>query len=428
MTATSAASGGALRRLAGGPAGTGLLVLALSMCAHVGNYLYYVVALRILGPAEYAQLSVIIALGNIVFLVFTGVQAAVAREVAAASAEGRHADAGAAVRWMVWRVLVVQLVGFAVLAALWPVAHAVWSFSSVWIWIAGACWLALGIAMQSWQGVVQGLQRFYRLGFVLAGPQGMLRLLFVIPLALAFGTVGAVWALVAATVVGLAMMARPVYDQLVASRGARRAVPQLALTLVALIAFGFLVNVDVPVVKALMSDVDAGRYAAASLLAKIAYYAPAVLAMMLLPSVTAKLTAGRPVAGRILATLGVTAGTGLLVLLALLAAPESVVTLAFGPDFGGVYGTALALTAVMTCAATLNVHLMVALATRERRFVYLLVGGAAVQLVLLVLLGSTYAGAVVASAVAFGGLLVCYEVASPYGAVRLLLAWRKERV
>lgn len=426
MTSTVAGTSGRLRRLLDGAAGTGLLVLALSMCAHVGNYLYYVVALRILGPAEYAQLSVVIALGNILFLVFTGVQAAVAREVAAARAEGRDQDAGATVRWMATRVLLFQVAGFGLLVALTPVADWMWSFSSSSIWIVGACWLALGVAMQSWQGVVQGEERFLLLGLVLAGPQGMLRLLFVVPLALLLGIAGALWALVAATVVGLVLMWRPVRERIATAGGVGRTVPQLGMTLLALVAFGSLVNVDVPVVKALMSDVDAGRYAAASLLAKIAYYAPAVLAMMLLPSVTARLASGRPVAGRILATLGATAGSGLAVLLALLLAPESVVTLVFGPDYGGVYGVALALTAVMTCAATLNVHLMVALATREKRFVYLLVAGAALQIALLVALGSTATGAVIASAVAFGALLACYEVASPYGAVRLMLAWRRE--
>jgi O-antigen/teichoic acid export membrane protein len=446
------AAGGRLRRritrVAGGAASTGLLMLAMSMCAHVGNYLYYVVALRILGPADYAQLSVVTALGNIAFVPFTGVQAAVAREVAASRVQGRDGEAGATVRWMVERVFLTQLGLFAVLAALWPVAEAVWSLSSWWIWFAGVCWLTLGLAMQSWQGVIQGLQRFRLFGSVLAGPQGMLRLLFLVPLALVWGVVGALWALVAATVIGLAMMAPSVRLQLAASREpgpvaghgprhgprhgpghrpvARRRVPQLALAVVALLALGSLVNVDVPVVKAFMADVDAGHYAAASLLAKIAYYAPAVLAMMLLPSVTARLAEGRPVAGRILATLGATAGTGLLVLLALLIAPRSIVTLVFGADFAGVYGVALALTAVMTCAATVNVHLMVALATRERRFVYLLVGGAALQLALLVTLGSTFAGAVTASAVAFVALLICYEAASPYGAVRLLLTWRQE--
>lgn len=417
MTARVDAPGAATRR-------TGLTVLALSMCAHVGNYLYYVVALRTLGPAEYAQLSAVVGLGNIVFVPFSGVQAAVAREIAASPADGR-----ATIRWAVRRVLVVQVVGFAALAALWPVAQRVWSLDSGWIWLAGVTWIALGVGMQSWLGVAQGEQRFLLVGGVLAGPQGLLRVAFLVPLALVWGVAGGLWALVAATVVGLLLLG-PAVVRAFARSGVRapgRPVPQLGLAVVALLAFGSLVNVDVPIVTALLPDVDAGRYAAASLLAKIAYYAPAVLALMLLPDVTARLTAGRPVARPILLTLAATAGTGLLVLVALLVAPARLVTLAFGPDYDGVLPTAIALTAVMTCAAVVNVHLMVALAMRDRIFVAVLVGGAVLQVALLLALGSSAHGAVVASAIAFAVLLGTYEAVSPHGAVRLVFDLRKEK-
>jgi hypothetical protein len=119
-----------------------------------------------------------------------------------------------------------------------------------------------------------------------------------------------------------------------------------------------------------------------------------------------------------------TAGTGLVVLLALLLAPVSILTALFGTDFAGIHGVAVALTVVMTCAAVVNVHVMVALATEARVFVYLLVGAAVLQLGLLALLGSTAAGAVAASAVAFGALLVGYELTSRYGTVRLLASYR----
>jgi hypothetical protein len=397
------------------------------MCAHIGNYLYYVAALRVLGPAEYAQLSAVVALGNIVFVPFSGVQAAVAREIAAAPCE-----AAATVRWVARRVSVVQVAGFAVLAALWPVAQRVWSLESASIWLAGVTWIALGIGMQSWLGVAQGEQRFLLVGGVLAGPQGLMRVSFLLPLALVWGVVGGLWALVAATVVGIALLGPSVVRAFRAAapprwRAPGRPVPQLALAVVALLAFGSLVNVDVPIVTALLPDVDAGRYAAASLLAKIAFYAPAVLALMLLPNVTARLADGRPVARPILVTLGATAGTGLLVLLALVVAPAGLVTFAFGSDYDGVLPTATALTAVMTCAAVVNVHLMVALATRDRLFVSVLVCSAALQVVLLLVLGSSAAGAVVASAISFGSLLVVYEAVSPQGAVRLLLEARKEK-
>jgi O-antigen/teichoic acid export membrane protein len=426
LTATETAAGGRLSRLTGGAAGTGVLLLGLSMLAHVGNYLFYVVALRLLGPVDYAQLAAVTAIGNIAFLPFSGVQAAVAREIAAARALGRDADAGAAVRWMVRRVAIVQVGLFGALAMLWPVAERVWSLSSSWIWLAGIIWLALGAAVPSWLGVAQGEQRFALVGAVLAGPQGTLRVLFLVPLALVWGVAGALWALVAAAMVGLVMLAPAVRRSFVAAAGGRRQVPQLLPTVVALLAFGSMTNVDVPVVRALMSGVDAGNYSAAALLAKVAYYAPAVLALMLLPSVTARLAGGRAVAGRILATLAATTGSGLLVLLGLVTAPRSVIAVMFGPALLSVYDIAIALTVVMTCAAVLNVHLMVALATKEVRFVYLLVGGAVFQLVLLLILGSTATGAVVASAIAFGLLLVCYEVISPYGSVRLLLTWHRE--
>lgn len=402
-------------------AGTGLLVLVLSMCAHVGNYLYYVVALRILGPVEFAQVSAITAIGNMAFMPFNGVQAAVAKEVARARATGRADEAGATVLWMVRRMLALQIGLFAVLVALWPVVGPVLRISGIWAWVGGVLWLALGVGMQSWLGVAQGEERFLQVGGVMAGPAGVLRVVFLVPLALLAGVAGAMWALVLATVVGLLWLTPVVRRQIAASGGRRRAVPHLALAVVGLLAFGSLTNIDLVVAKALMSEVDAGHYASASLLAKVAFYAPSALSLMLLPSVTARLAAARDVTRPILATLAAAVGTGLLVLLAVALAPSSLLALVFGPAFAEAHSIAIPLTAVMTGAAVLNVHLMVALAAGEKRFVQLAVVGAAVHACLLMLFAETPSGAVLASALAIGGLVFCYEVLSRYGAIRLLL-------
>jgi O-antigen/teichoic acid export membrane protein len=398
----------------------GLLILTTSMVGHLGNYLFYVLAARALSPAQFADVSAMTALATITFMPASGVQAAVARDTASLIASGRPGDADGLTRSVARALGLVQAALLLVLVLATPAAVAFLDLSSDAVWWTGTAWLVLGLALQVGLGPLQGRQRFGAVGAVLAGPLGALRPLLLVPGVALAGVTGALGALVLATVVGLVgvgwVLRRSFLD---------RASPRVRLTgalpaIAALVGIAALTNADVLAAKTLLPPTAAGLYASAALLGKIALYAPSALALVLLPKVTARLASGQDVRTPALVTMGATVATGGLVALAILLAPPESVGLVFGPEYIDAYALAAPLAAVMTLCALLQVHLMMALATREWATLWTAAGAAVLQLLGLALLAESAVDVVVVTAVATAAAVLVHEVLSPFGAVRLL--------
>jgi O-antigen/teichoic acid export membrane protein len=405
--------------LATSGARSGLLLLVCSMTGHIGNYLYYVLAARALTPAEFAEVSAMTGLATIAFMPATGVQAAVARDVAALTARGRADEARGLTRAVARRVGCVQVGLLVALVAGTPAAVAVLDLTSSWVWLVGSLWIVLGLGLQVSIGDHQGRESFGRVGAILAGPMGVLRPLFLIPLAIVAGVLGALAALVLATLVGMVL----------AAWGRRRdaavvaapALPRLGTALVALGAFASLTNVDLLVAKVVLAPTEAGLYASAALLGKVALYGPSALALVLLPKVTARLESSLSVRSPALLTMGATVLTGGAVAVAIALAPASLVTGVFGAAYADAYVLAAPLAVAMTLLALLHVHLMVSLARGDRGLIGLVATAAVVQAVGLLIVGDTPARMVLVTSLVAAGTLVLHEMRSPYGFVRLAL-------
>ncbi|MGR7023806.1 lipopolysaccharide biosynthesis protein [Geodermatophilus sp. URMC 62] len=398
---------------------SGLVLLVCSLAGHVGNYLYYVLAARLLTPAEFAEVSAITGLATIAFMPATGVQAALARDTAALEARGLDDQARALGRAVARRMAVVQAAVLAVLVLATPAAVAVLDLGSAWVWLVGAAWLVLGMGLYVGLGSRQGREQFGRVAAVLGGPMGVFRPLFLVPLALVAGVVGALGAMVAATVVGLAVLAerrrdRPV-DTVVPP------LPDVRTALVALGAFASLTNIDLLVGKVTLGPTEAGLYASAALLGKVALYGPSALALLLLPKVTARLESGLSVRRPALLVMAATVLTGGVVAAAIALAPASLVTGVFGAAYAGAYSLAAPLAVAMTLLALVHVHIMVSLARRDRVLIGVVALAAAAQAAGLLLLGSSPGRIVLVTTVVAATTLAVHELTSPYGLVRLAL-------
>jgi O-antigen/teichoic acid export membrane protein len=321
---------------------------------------------------------------------------------------------------MAQRVALFQVFLLIALIVAAPAAVAALGLSSRAVWFTGAVWLVLGLGLQVSLGPLQGRERFGAVGAVLAGPLGALRPALLLPGVALAGVAGALGALVGATVLGLVGVLTALRRSL-----RRRPAMRVALTgslpaIAALIAFASLTNADVIAAKVVLDPTDAGLYSSAALLGKIALYAPSALALVLLPKVTARLQAGLDFRGPALVTLAATLGTGLLVTVAILAAPSSLVSVVFGPEYSSAYRLAAPIAAVMTLASLLQVHLMVALASRERRTIVLTAGAAIVQVVGLAVYAETASQVVLITGAATATALLVHEFFSSFGTMRLL--------
>lgn len=402
---------------------SGLVVLAASFVGHGGNYLYYVVAGRMVGVEQFAEISAMIALATLFFMPVNGLQVAAARDVARLVAQDDAEGISGYLRSLLRRTGLLVGVLLLVLLAVSPVLATQLQLDSVWLVVLAAVWIALGSLLLVGTGVAQGMQRFGLVAGVLAGPLGLLRALLLPGLLLAVGLAGSMLAMVLATVVGLAMVARS-FRSGMESHPDRSVVFRPGEAVVALLAFSSLTNLDLLVAKAALPAAQAGEYAGALLLGKIALFAPAALAMVLLPRAAALLERGDDAAKPVLLTLLVTLVSGLGIT-GLLALPLDPVTLTFGDQFEGAAPLLAPLALVMTGAALLNVHLTFAMASRSRAFPVLLVVAALSHAALLAVLHDSGRQIVLAGALAIGVTLLGFEVGSRHGAIRTLARLRR---
>ena len=400
---------------------TGLVVTGASFVGHISNYLFYVVTARMLGPAAFAEVSALVAFATLVFQPFNGVQLAAARDVARLRAAGLADQVGGYLRTLFLRITVVNALILAVIVGASSLLRSVLHLESVTLVVFAGVWIVLGTTLLVAVGTVQGLQAFKQVAFQLGGPLGALRVAFLPLLVLAVGISGSMLAMAAATLVGLVAAGRLIIPQLRSRTASAAPAMRLGIAVVTLIAFSSMTNSDILVAKASLAPLQAGTYSSAALIGKIALYAPAALAMVLLPQVAARLERHENADRLILNSQLLTLGAALLVVLGLTLVPASLIEATFGAGFADVQGLLVPLALVMTVAALLNVHVTCAMAAHDSRAAVVTTLGALLHLVLLALLHGSPHQIVAASAIAIGSTFLVQEVLSPTGMAKLMM-------
>jgi O-antigen/teichoic acid export membrane protein len=406
----------------------GLLVLIASFAGHGGNYLFYVLAARLVStPADFAAISALIAVGTITWMPVNGVQMSVTRNVAVLRTSGTPGELSAYLRQQGRRMGIACLVIAAVIAGLSPVLADRLHLGSPQPVVLAALWIGMTCMLLVLTGATQGLERFGYVAFALAGPLGALRPILLPLCMLVAGMSGSMWAMMFATVIGLAVMFPPVVKAAKPTPTTPPASTNTLATMIGLLAFSSLTNVDLLVGQAMLAEADRAVYASAVLLGKVALFAPAALAMVLLPRAAAALERGESAEQAVLKTLALTGAAGLAVALVLWLMPTWVLTVTFGPEYAPSKPLLPALALVMTAAAVLWVHLTFAIARKSMRMIVGLVGVAVGHWVLLALLHGSPWQIIVGSGIAVGVALVVVESGSRSGSVRMLLRVAKSR-
>ena len=399
----------------------GLLVLIASFAGHGGNYLFYVVAARMVTPPEFAAISALIAFGTIIWTPVNGVQLSITRNVAVLRTSGTPGEVSAYLRQQGRRMGLAALLVAAAIIALSPVLSDRLNIGSVQAVVLAGLWIGTTYLLLAITGAAQGMEKFGYVAFSLAGPLGVLRLAL-LPLCLfAAGMTGSMWAMIIASVIGLAVLVRPLVSFVKVAPTTAPGSTNTLSAMAGLLAFSSLTQVDLLVAQAMLAEADRGIYASAVLLGKVALFAPAALAMVLLPRASAALERGESADAAVLKTHALTAAGGLVVAGALWALPTWVLSATFGPEYAASKPLLPLLALVMTGAAVLWVHLTFSIARKSTRMVAGMVGIALAHWVLLAFLHDTPHHIILASSTAVGAALLGVELGSRSGIARMLL-------
>lgn len=308
--------------------GGGLVAPALTLVNVVG-YLLALVASRSLDEDRYGELTALLGALLVASVPALALQAVVARSLALRPGDERP---GPRERALLVRSVLAGLAVAAVAAALAPVIAAFLHSS-----VAGPLWLAVGLlpmsVLYAALGILQGEERFAALALLIVG-QAVGKGVGLVPLALGGGPAAVLAWLAGGTaviaVVGVLLVAR-VTGALPAGRlpdlPGLRETAAAAGGLVALLA---LANLDLLLARNALSGVDSGHYSAGTVCAKVAFWLPQVVAVVVFPRLSDP-DAGRVVLRRAVA---VVAALGAVELAGALLLGRLALEVTFGESYG----------------------------------------------------------------------------------------------
>ena len=377
---------------------------------NVGNYGFFLLAGRALGPSDYGLVAALLAATLVVAVPAQALQFASARLLAAPP--GREALLAEGIYRRAWRrcAAATPLIAIAACAAI-VIVHATGREIPVGpLIMTVALVLPLGFFFLA-LGRLQGEEHFpaFSLCFVLWG--GVRPLLLVPLAALGLGVYAALGATGAAVAVALAgalwftRSARPAREPSAAEWGAFTG--PLVPAVVGLLALGLLTNLDVIVAKIVFSADTAGQFAAAATLAKAVFLVPQAVAFVFLPRVAVRSAAAQDTGMLVGLGVGVTLVAGGLASLCIWAIADPLLRVTYGEDFTGSAGLLGAYAGAATLIGALIVVIIHHLGRGAGRFVWGAAGVAVLQALLFVALhGSPRTIVAVDAIVGVAGLLL----------------------
>jgi O-antigen/teichoic acid export membrane protein len=383
------ASGGRSRGAAPLPlralAGEQLAVAAGQLAAGLGNLAFSLLAARLLAPGAFAHLASFLALYLLVHVPATSLSAGSALSPELASRVRRQVLAAGAG------------VGLLLAAASVPLSAALHLPLAMILLLAAAAPTAGLIALD--RGRLYGLGAPRRAArSLLAEP--VVRLSAGVVLGLAFGEAGAAAGVVLAGWAALAVARPPAYaaPRATGEAAAVGAGAGTGVTVVAFLLLAIVQNQDVVAAGALLGPDEAGRFAVLSTLGGLAAFATTTVPLMLLPRAASERRAF-PAAVCVAGALGL-AAVGVVAI-----DPSALVGAAFGPRYAAVAGLAAPYVLAMALLGVTRVLVAHACAVGRGRVVLVLLGAAAaLQLVLLLVLGHDAAGVAHATLIATSAL------------------------
>ena len=404
----------------------GIWVLLALAAWNLGNFAFFVIAGRLLGPADYGLVAALLAATMVAMVPASAVQYALAR------GEGGRFEAGSmrigAVYRRAYRTALVAVPVAGVALALVLVAAAVGTDAP-----AGPLLVTLLVVLPMVPfflslGQIQSESRFRAVALVMS-LLGIPRPIVLVVLAAAgFGIYAALGAGAVAMAGAAGAAAWLTADRLREApapapeewRAFRVALLPLA---VGLGGIALLTNLDVVVAKLALPDHDAGEFAAIAVLAKAVVLVPQAVSIVALPRVAGRTAGGGPTGPLLAAAVGVTLAVGGLASLLAIPLAEPIVRMTYGDE----YVAGAHLLAPLTAASTLLGAVIVLLNHHAGRgadaFVWGVGAVALLQPLLFLALHDSAGALIAADAIAYGLALILHEVLhgrGPDGMVRSL--------
>lgn len=369
-----------------------LLVSAGVAGNQVAGYLLNVIAARLLIPADFGELGSLLAVLVIGAVPAMGMQTVTALRVARGQREGELVTLGLSTSAV---VTVVALAATPLLVALLHLASPV---PPILVAIALASITLTGI----WYGVLQGQHRFTTMA-ALFGVDAVVRVGgtvagLVVTRTATGALAGAAIGAAVVTVIGWFLAGRPT-----PMKHEKAHVKDVLHAVSALLALVLLVNLDLVLARHYLPAHDAGEYAVGAIVAKIAYWLPQAVAILVLPRLASEQGRRRmvPIA------LGICAALDLIVIAGTALLGPTVVAVIGGADYSDNPIPVWPFALVGSMLSLVQILLFSRIASNDRWSTLLIWLAVGVEIVLVTTWLNGALTEVVTAAVVATGLLVC---------------------
>ncbi len=321
------------------------LVLASSVLANLGAYLFHLFCGRLLGPADYGVLESLIALAYFLSIPLTVLTLLVTKFVSQNNQRKEKV-----VSFLKIMSIFLAKAGLGILAAfllLFPFLRQLVKIDSFGLFFGVGLISYLGIFSAVLTASLQGLMEFFRLGIMNVFGSWTKLLLAVVLVLFGFKVGGVVLGMFLSSLLSLALGYFILRSKLplslsgqVKTKESFGGIGRYALAVfVANLSLTSIYTVDIVLARYFLPAVAAGQYAALSVLGKIVFFASSSITLVMFPIVSAREAEGKDYQKVILLSLGLVMAISFLIALAYFLFPELMISLLFGRAYLAVAGS-----------------------------------------------------------------------------------------
>lgn len=366
-----------------------IMVLA-STLANVCNYLFHFFMGRFLGPSEYGILASLTSVFFIISLPANTIQTTIAKSASNFKAQDRYGAVAVLLSGSIKRLSIFGAVGVIIFALTSRYIASFLNISSLLPVVILAVSLFFVLVVPSAMGILQGLQKFTYLGLntlLMAASKLLIGILLVY---IGLGVSGAISSYALSYLVALIFALLPLIflfrqdspDYNIKFSEIYRYLLPVFLTILCLT---LLTNMDVILVKHFFSSSTAGYYSAASIIAKIIFYLPEGIGIVMFPRISELYSLNQDTGLVLKKSLFYTAFLGGGACLIYFFLPSLVVKLLFGSQYLpvipliGIFGLAMYLFSLI------NILFLYQLSIHRLRFIRFLIASTVLEVILIAL-------------------------------------------
>jgi O-antigen/teichoic acid export membrane protein len=343
----------------------------------IGNgtaYLLSMVSARILDPADFGALGALLGLLVIIATLGISVQALTARRVSTATAGERKNVEGQAIRLS---ILVAIAIAFGSVILAWPVST-LFSIPILAV-VTGVASLGFVVIGSAAMGIAQGREQHVKLSIAFIANSGSRALGGIIGVVVFQSVTGVGFGILIGCAIGAAVAYQLISPKTLSPKLKDGISVEFGHVAHALIVLFTLTNIDVLLARVFLTEDLSGEYSVGVLLAKIAFFLPNAIIIVLFPKMS-----GAGSHRALYVATGLTAVLGVLITLASVFAGDLVIGILGGAQYKDLGSEAWLFALEGSAFALVQVLLYSRLAAQDRRAVLAVWGALAVLVVVVV--------------------------------------------